>query len=175
MIFELFNLTIREGIFSTCLRVGRVIPILKSGKKYQLKNYRPISTLLVLAKVFENLMRKRMMDFINSFNILNSNQFGLIPDHNTSDALLEFLDNNAYEAMNKNKVLLAIFHDFSKAFDIVDHEILLRKLELYGFRGKSSQWLSSFLSDRTHFVELGKKPKLILLSHKALVMAYCSS
>ena len=154
VISELFNLTIREGIFPTCLKVGRVIPIFKSGKKYQLKSYRTITTLPVLAKVFEKLLHKRMMDFVNKFNILNYNQFGFIPDHNTYDALLEFLD-NAYEAMIKNKVLLAIFLDFSKVFDTVDPEILLSKLEFYAFRGKSLQWFSSFLSDRTQFVDLG--------------------
>ena len=88
-----------------------------------MKNYRPDTTLPVLAKVFEELMHKRIIDFINKFNILNSDQFVLIPDHNTSNALLEFLD-NAYEAMNKNNVLLAISRDFSKAVDTVDHEIL---------------------------------------------------
>ena len=96
------------------------------------------------------------MDFINKFNFLNSNQFGFIPDHKTPDALLEFLD-NAYEAMNVNKVLLAIFLDFSKTIETVDHEILLRKLEFYGFRGKCLQWLWSFLGDRIQFVELGNK------------------
>ena len=97
-----------------------------------------------------------MMDYINKFNILNSNQFEFIPDHNTFDALLEFID-NTYEAMNENKVILAIFLEFSKAFDTVDHKILLRKLKFYGFREKSLQWLSSVLSDNTQFVELGNK------------------
>ena len=91
------------------------------------------------------------------FNVLNSNQYGFIPDHNTFVALLEFLD-NAYEAMNKNKVYLDIFLDFFKAFfDTVEHGILLRKLEFCGFRGRSLQGLISFLCDRTQFVELGNK------------------
>ena len=78
--------------------------------KNQLKNFRQNTSLPVLAKVFEKLMNKRMMDFINNFKILNSNHFGFILDLNTSDALMEFLD-SAYEAMNKNKVLLAIFFE----------------------------------------------------------------
>ena len=156
VISELFILTIKEGNFPTCLKVGQVIPILKCGKKYQLKKYRPITTVPALAKVFKKLMHTRMMDFINKFKFLNSNQFGFILVHNISYALLEFLD-NAYEAMNKHKVLLAIFLDLPKAFHTVDHEIQLRKLEFYCFRGKSLQWLSSFLSDRTQFIELGNK------------------
>ena len=97
-----------------------------------------------------------MRDFINKFNTQNLNQFGFIADHNKSDALLEFLD-NAYEAMNNNKVPQSIFHDFSKAFDTVDHAILLRQLEFFGFRGRNLQWLSSFLSNRTQFVEVDNK------------------
>ena len=96
------------------------------------------------------------MNFINEYNILISNQTEFIRDHNISDALLEFLE-NAYGAMNKNKVFLAVFLDFPKAFDTVDHGTLLHKLKFYGFRGKSIQWLSSFLSNRTQFVELGNK------------------
>ena len=96
------------------------------------------------------------MNFINEYNILISNQTEFIRDHNISDALLEFLE-NAYGAMNKNKVFLVVFLDFPKAFDTVDHGTLLHKLKFYGFRGKSIQWLSSFLSNRTQFVELGNK------------------
>ena len=134
-------------MFPTYLKVGWIKPIFKSGKKYQPKTYRTNTTLPVLAEVFENLLHKRMMDLINKFIILNSKRFGFIPDHNLSDALLEFLD-NAYEVMNKNKVLLAIFLDFSKVFHKVDNQIILRKLEFYGFRDKNLQWLGSFLNTR---------------------------
>ena len=95
------------------------------------------------------------MDFINECNILNSNQIGFIPDHNTPDALLEFLD-NAYEVMNKNKLFLAFFLDFFfKAFYTFDYEIILRKLDFYGFMCESLHWLSFFLNNRTQFVEVG--------------------
>ena len=156
IICELFNLSIREGIFPSCLKTGRVIPIFKAGKKNQMKNYRPITTLPVLAKLFEKLAHKRMMNFISKFKLLNRNQFGFIASHNTADALLEFLD-NAYDAINSNEVLLAIFLDFSKAFDTVDHQILLKKLEFYGFRGTSLQWIRSFLMNRKQFVEINSE------------------
>ena len=93
------------------------------------------------------------MNFIKKFIILNFNQFGFIADNNKSDALMEFLDNE-YEAMNKSKVVLVFF---SKALDTVVHEILLRNVEFYGFTGRTLQWQSSFLSDRTQFIELGNK------------------
>ena len=89
-------------------------------KKDQTTNYRPITTLPILAKMFEKLAHKRMICFINSFNLLNSNKFGFLAGQNTSDALIEYLD-KGYDAINRNRVLLTIFSDFSKAFDTVDH------------------------------------------------------
>ena len=106
-------------------------------------NYRPITTLPVLPKIFEKLAHKRMMCFISRFNLLNTNQFGFLAGQNTLDSLTEFLD-KAYDAINQNRVLLTVFLDFSKAFDTVDHEILLKKLYFYGFRGKFLDWLRSF-------------------------------
>ena len=79
-----------------------------------MKNYRAITTLSFLAKYFENFLHKRMIDFIYIFNLLNSSQFGITPDHNTSDAILEFLD-IAYQALNISKLLLAIFLDFCQS------------------------------------------------------------
>ena len=95
-----------------------------------------MTRLPVLDKVFEKSMHKRTVHFTNKFDIPNSNQFGFIPEHNPSDALLEFLD-NAHEAMNKNNVLLAIFLGFYKTYVTVDNEELLQKQESCGLRGKS--------------------------------------
>ena len=121
MISELLNFYIREGIFPTFLKAGRVILIFKSGITDQLKKtIDQLQHYVFLLKFFENLVHQQMIDFINKFNILSSNQFWFTPDHNTSDALLEFID-NACEAISKNKLLLAIFLDFSKAFDTVKH------------------------------------------------------
>ena len=90
-----------------------------------------------------------MICFIKIFNLLKSNQFGFLAGQNTSDALTESLG-KAYDAINQKRVLLTIFLDFSKAFDTVDHEILLKKkIYLYGFRGKCLEWLRSFLINRS--------------------------
>ena len=121
-----------EGIFPSCLKTGRVVPIFKSGKKDQLTNYRPIITLSVLAKNFEKLAHKRMMYFISRFNLLNTNQLWCLAAQNTSVALTEFSD-KAYDAINQNRVLFTVFLGFSKAFDTVDDEILLKILYYYGF------------------------------------------
>ena len=123
---ELFNMSIMECIFLSCLKFGRVIPIFESGRKGQMTNYRPITTPPVSAKFFEKLAHKRIMCFINRFNLINTNQFGFLAGQNTADAVTEFLDETC-DAINQNRVLLTLFLDFSKAFDTVDHEIFLMK------------------------------------------------
>ena len=127
VISELFYMSTPESIFPRCLNIGCVIPIFKSGKKYQLTNYRPITTLPVLTNfVFEKLAHKRKICFINRFNLLKTNQIGFLAGQNTSDAPTEFLD-KAYDAINQNRILLTVFLDFSKVFDKVYHKILLKK------------------------------------------------
>jgi len=153
VICELLNLSIRERIFPSCLKIGRVISIFKSGKKDQKKNYRPITTLPVLAKPFEKLAHKRMMKISNKFEKINGNQFGFIANHNASDALLEFLI-IAHDAVNNNDVLLAILLEYSKAFDTVDNQILL---EFYGIRGTSLQLIRSLLMNGKQFVDINSE------------------
>ena len=129
VISELFNMSIMEGIFPSCLRIGHVLPIFKSGKKDQMTNYRPVTTLPVLAKNLEKIAHKIMMCFISRFSLLNTNQFGFLAGQNTSGALTEFLY-KAYDDIIQNRVILTVFLDFSKTYDIVDHEILLKKTVL---------------------------------------------
>ena len=88
-------------------------------------NYKPITTLLVLAIFLEKLAHKKMMCFINRFNLLNTNQFEFLAGKNTSDAPTKFLD-KAFDAINQNRVLLIVLFNSSKAFDTVEHEILLK-------------------------------------------------
>ena len=123
VISELFNMSIMEGVFPSCLEAGRVIPIFKSGKKDQTTNYRPITTLPILAKIFEKLAHKIMICFINRFNLLNSNQFRFLAGQNTSEALTELLD-KSYDAINLNRVLLKFFSYFCEVFSAAAHKNL---------------------------------------------------
>lgn len=151
---ELFNESVISGSFPDVLKLGRVRPIHKKGNVTKRENFRPITTLHIISKVFEKLMYARLISFFNRFNILSSNQFGFQTSRSTADALLVFLD-SAFASIEARQQILAVFLDFSKAFDTVDHEILLRKLEHVGIRGQIYAWFASYLENRKQFVCIG--------------------
>ena len=153
-ISELFNASIVSGYFPSCLKNARVIPIFKSGCSNKVNNYRPISTLPILAKIFEKLMYIRLMQFLKMNNILCKTQFGFQQNSSTGDAMLEFLD-YIYNSLNDGKYIMPIYLDFSKAFDTVNHDILLSKLNHYGIRGVANNWFKSYLLDRVQYVSIG--------------------
>ena len=129
-------------------------PIFKSGKRDKVVNYRPISILPLLSKVFEKLMYNRLVKFLIKNNILTDRQFGFRSKLNTSDAITQFLD-ISYHCLDNQKILIAIFLDFSKAFDTVNHDILLNKLYIYGVRGIILNWFRSYLKNRKLYVSIG--------------------
>jgi len=153
IISRLFNLSVIEGEFPSCLKTARVVPVYKSGSASLVSNYRPISILSVLSKVFEKLMYDRLISFLDSNDVLTNNQFGFRKHHSTSDAVLQFL-NDAYMSLEKNSHFVTVCLDLSKAFDTVSHDILLRKLSHVGVRGLSSQWFTSYLCNRSQYVRI---------------------
>ena len=150
---SLFNESVTNGIFPACLKVARVVPIHKSGTKTEIKNYRPISTLPFIGKLFERLIHSRLYSFFDKYEVFYENQYGFLKNKSTTDAILRFVD-QCYSNFDNKTHLISIFLDFSKAFDTVDHEILFKKLECYGIRGHVLNWIRSYLSDRFQYVEI---------------------
>ena len=123
LISQLFNESIDAGVFPEKLKTGRVIPLYKEGNATEIINYRPISTLSIYSKIFEKLLHKRMSSFLAKYEIIKPSQFGFQTNKSTSDAVIDFLE-NIHDAFKDNKHYLAIYLDFSKAFDTICHDIL---------------------------------------------------
>ena len=138
---------------SECFKTAKIIPILKSRDSHSTANYRPISMLPFLSKIFEKLMCARLDSNLKSNNILCTNQFGFRKNSNTSDAIIEFLD-YIYSSLDKKQSTIAVYLDFSKAFDTVNHEILMSKLQHNGIRGVMLSWFKSYLSKRKQYVSV---------------------
>jgi len=127
------------------------VPVSKTKKDLNLiTNYRPISLLGVFSKVFETIMGKRIRSFLFKYNILYDFQFGFREGYSTSMALINTLD-DIMNNMDNGKLAAGIFLDLTKAFDSLDHTILLHKLNCIGIRGMTFKWLESYLSDRMQF------------------------
>jgi len=129
-----------------------VAPIFKKDDPHLTDNYRPISLLPVISKVFEKVVFRQVYDYFNDNNLLYKNQYGFRKKHSTELAGLEFHDKIVSE-LDQSKLPLAIFLDLSKAFDTIDHEILLHKLQYYGITGISLQWFKSYLTNRRQYVQ----------------------
>lgn len=152
----LINRSFADGIFPNNLKTARVLPLFKSGSCKQMSNYRPVSLLSAISKVLEKIMCDRLLSFLTRYNILNPAQHGFIKNKSTKTALLDYL-NALYENLNNNKKCVGAFMDLSKAFDMVDHPILLSKLSSYGIRGKTLSWIESYLKDRLQTVDIEGK------------------
>ena len=130
----IFNLCITQGYFPTELKTGCLTPIFKSGSKNDVCNYRPVCSLSPFSKIIERVTYNRMIDFIEKNNILSETQFGFRKGFSTEAAIIQFID-EIHKGINDRQYTAAVFMDLSKAFDVLDHEILKLKLEHYGFRG----------------------------------------
>jgi hypothetical protein len=152
-ISRIINLSFSSGYFPCLLKISKVIPIFKQGSFHEVSNYRPISLLSNIEKIIEKIMYSRLIDFLNKNNILFPRQFGFRRGHSTSHALLSITE-RIFQALDRGQVACGVFIDLKKAFDTVDHDILLHKLSHYGVRGVSKLWFQSYLSDRQQFVTI---------------------
>ena len=154
------NACLRAGYFPDRLKIARVIPILKKGDPKLICNYRPISLLNFLSKIYEKIIHARLSNYLADNHILSSHQFGFRKKLSTLDAIIHFTE-TIYEALNNRKSVVNIMIDYSKAFDTVNIPILLTKLFQYGIRGTAHMLISSYLSNRKQFVSIdGKSSRL---------------
>ena len=150
----LFNCSISTGVVPDKLKIARVIPVYKNGPKAIVSNYRPISLLSIFNKILEKLIYKRLLHFLEQNHVLFDGQFGFRTNLSTTHAILLITD-KIQRAIENKLYSCGIFLDLSKAFDTVNHTILLKKLEKYGVRGVANDWFCSYLSNRRQFVSIG--------------------
>ena len=144
---KIFNIAILTGSHPRQLKLVNAIPIFKKGSRLIVSNYRPISLLSNLNNIFEKIVYKRMYSFIEQSECLYNLQFGFHAGHSTTHALINITE-KVRAALDQNKFSCGIFVDLQKAFDTVNHEILLDKLNYYGFREVINNWFRSYLLDR---------------------------
>lgn len=144
---DCFNDSISLGIYPSGLKQALVYPVFKNGNPKKATNYRPISVLPSINKVFEKLLCSRLNNFMHTTGLLFQHQFGFRQGSSTEVAVLELVDDIS-RSVDKKMSAAAVFLDLSKAFDTINHRILLKKLEAYGIRGVANQFLESYLKDR---------------------------
>ena len=150
---DLYNVSLSEITFPSLLKIGRITPTHKSGPKDNVDNYRPISALPVISKVFEKLTLSRMESFIEIHSLLSPCQFGFRRGRSTTHAIIKFLS-PVIAAFHQKLYCVCFFLDLRKAFDTVNHKILLQKLGHYGFRGQCGEYLMSYFHNRKQYVYL---------------------
>ena len=154
-LLHLYNNSISTGIVPKKLKIAKVVPIYKKGELTEPSNYRPISLLSIFNKLLEKLVCRRLVAFLDKCNIIYEFQFGFRKKHSTSLALIEVID-NIYKQLDEQNFVIGVYFDLQKAFDTVDHKILLDKMYRYGIRGNLHSWFKSYLLDRKQYTSSGK-------------------
>ena len=160
---QMCNTSFSTGIVPDKFKIIKILSIFKSEVSTNFTNYRPISILPCFSKILEGALYRRLMDYLTKHSILNNHQYGFRKKHSTFIAILE-LTNKIFDSFEKNECAIGIFIDLKKAFDTVNHSILLDKLNFYGIRGTFFNWTYSCLLSRSQYVQIDswKSPLLPL-------------
>ena len=148
---NIFNKCIQDGVIPSKLKVAKITPIHKGGCTFKATNYRPISVLSPFSKIFEKIIYKRLNKCLRRHNILAKEQFGFRAKHSTNHVIADVTNKLQNYCDNKHFTCLILLN-LSKAFDTVDHQIVLSKLQKYGIRGNFLQLLSDYLTNRKQVV-----------------------
>ncbi len=148
----IINQSLSTGIFPAELKLSRVKPLFKKGDKCLLSNYRPISLLPSISKLFEYVVLDQLLCYMKLNNLLCCEQFGFRPGYSTELAAIRLVD-HLIQQMDANNIPINIYIDLSKAFDTLDHSILLAKLKHYGIRDRENKFFASYLTQRYQYVE----------------------
>ena len=159
-IFHIFKLSLKTGCFPDKLKIAKITPLFKSGETDLLNNYRPISVLPVFSKILERIMYNRVYKHISDNSLLYEKQFGFQKECSTEHAILQ-LAKEIYESFDKKQFTLGVFLDLSKAFDTVNHDILLNKLTSFGIQGSYIDWFKSYLYNRQQYISYDNKKSKI--------------
>lgn len=163
---HVINLSLLHGHFPSSLKYSLIKPLYKKGDKNDMNNYRPITLIPVLSKIFEKVMFNKLYNFVTSFNILKKEQFGF-KKHSSTTLACFCLVKDITESLNNRSHAVSVFLDLSKAFDFVCHSVLLTKLEGYGIRGGALKWVESYLYCRQQCVELSRIKKNRKVIHRS--------
>ena len=145
--------SLKQGVFPDKLKIAKVIPLYKGGSRSDVKNYRPISLLSSFSKIFEKIMQSRLVRHLTLNNILYASQYGFRAGHSCEHAILE-AQSSIIKSLERKQVTALLLLDFSKAFDMVDHGILLKKLEHYGIRDINLKMFETYLKGRSQYVHI---------------------
>ena len=144
----ILNLSIQTGSYPDSLKKAKVTPIFKKGNKADINNYRPISVLPIINSIFERHICDYLIDYLESNNLLYNHQSGFRRRHSCQTALTKIVD-TWLNALNNKETVGAVFLDLTKAFDLVNHKLLLQKLAAYKFSSNAQSWFQSYLTNRS--------------------------
>lgn len=149
----IINNSISNGIFPHALKLAVVTPVYKKSDPSDLKNFRPISVLPSFSKVFEKVICNRITEFLTTLHLFSENQHGYLKGRSTQTAVYQFTE-MIYKSFEERNLPLGVFLDLSKAYDILNHNVICQKLESYGIRGKALDWCVSYLTGRAQKVKI---------------------
>lgn len=161
VIVKLVNNVLETGVFPKELKIAKICPIYKTGAKNMMNNYRPISLISIFSKIVESVVKSRMLSFVSKYVRHDPFQYGFLENSSTLSATVDLL-NYISANLDEGMIVVSVFIDLRKAFDVVSHDLLLKKLRLMGFRGVILQLLETYLRDREQYIEINNEKSPVM-------------